>query len=517
MMTSEQLEKKLQQHYDLIMQGVASQLDQHLTAIASLVGERQPAPDQSRNESKVTEFQPQVGNGETQEGETQEDDAPTTSITNKSLTQLRRRTAGPDVAKLPQALQPRFGSPVGKLVLSKPFETVAGFVIILNAVFNVITANSDMENPGEDPPDTFLHIEIFFLVFYTVELVCRLLAYRALFFIGDDWRWNVLDFVLVLIAMLDLTATVVLKGEDVGVNVTFLRSLRALRLTKILRVGRIMRHFKELRLMLDSLVGSMVHLFWSFIMLLFVFFMFSIAFVQTSSGYLADNVDTLDDDTIQSTKEWFATVQRGMLTLFMVSTNGDDWINVYNVVVKTGIISSALWIFFVGFFQIALLNILTGLFVEQAMKLAQPDYASRELEQRKKEESEFLELNRLCEDMDVDGSGAISCAEFQRCLESGKLKSSLMLLDLDIRDAEQFFQMLADSESDRQVPIETFIAGCLRLKGGASSIDLQRLEYKILGMQRKQDSLCDYIHKRLDGTWTTPLMQGLSSMREIPV
>ena len=54
----------------------------------------------------------------------------------------------------------------------------------------------------------------------------------------------------------------------------------------------------------------------------------------------------------------------------------------------SGPVYSAGFLFFVGFFNFAVFNILTGLFVEHAMKCAEPDDDEMIFEQRKQEQIE---------------------------------------------------------------------------------------------------------------------------------
>merc|ERR1711997_822098 len=51
------------------------------------------------------------------------------------------------------------------------------------------------------------------------------------------------------------------------------------------------------------------------------------------------------------------------------------------------------------------------------------------------------------------------------------------MLGLDVRDAESFFSLLASNNDGRDVDIDNFVNGCMRLKGPATSIDIQALLY----------------------------------------
>jgi len=69
-------------------------------------------------------------------------------------------------------------------------------------------------------------------------------------------------------------------------------------------------------------------------------------------------------------------------------------------------------------------------------------------------------------------------------MNNGKLKYFLASLGLDIRDAERFFELLEDNSSE--IDIGFFVDACMKLKGAATSIDLQGLASKTVQLQRWQ-------------------------------
>merc|ERR1719188_838139 len=120
------------------------------------------------------------------------------------------------------------------------------------------------------------------------------------------------------------------------------------------------------------------------------------------------------------------------------------------------------------------------------------------LQQRKKEAAEAEELTRLCEYMDTDNSGTISSEEFEHILSNRKLRTKLALLGLDIKDAQMFFEMLCALEGTTEVDIDAFVGGCMRLKGVATSVDLQSLLYQVKVLQKTQNEFYEDCADRLD-------------------
>jgi len=388
---------------------------------------------------------------------------------------------------------PRKG-PLSSIVQGKCFESVSAAVIVLNAGFMTVTTNHSVTHLSDDLPPWIMAGELFFLCFYSIELTMKLCAHRIYFFCNQEMNWNLFDFALVLFTLVDFVMTLFSDGP--GLNLSFMRLLRFVRVAKILRVVRVMRVFTELRLMLQSVMGSFYSLFWAFVMLIFIFYIFGLIFVQGVASHLLLNADDLTLAQREGLIGRFGSVEVAMLSLFKAISGGADWEIFYDnpgedpLIASIGMFYLLLYVFFIFFIQVALLNILTGIFVENAIKLAQPDRDSLAWQQRKQEAAAAKDMVDIFTQLDTDGSGTVSRKEFGEHIQSGKLKSYLMLLGLDIRDAESFFDMMANlNTGDDEVDIEEFIQGCQRLKGYATSVDVQSLMFETKRLHKDLTSL----------------------------
>merc|ERR1712211_203518 len=81
--------------------------------------------------------------------------------------------------------------------------------------------------------------------------------------------------------------------------------------------------------------------------------------------------------------------------------------------------------------------------------------------------------------------------------------------DIDIKDANMFFQMLCAAADARggEVDMATFIGGCLRLKGIASAIDVQTLSFECKLMYCMQREFFASVEERFEELHET--LQGL--------
>eukprot|EP00928_Gymnodinium_smaydae_P039180 TRINITY_DN26819_c0_g1_i1.p1 TRINITY_DN26819_c0_g1~~TRINITY_DN26819_c0_g1_i1.p1 ORF type:complete len:731 (-),score=167.86 TRINITY_DN26819_c0_g1_i1:97-2289(-) len=407
--------------------------------------------------------------------------------------------------------EPKRSGRLAKFVTSTHFDSIAAFVIMTNAVFTWVSTDYELRSlslgneKGAMEQPFILGLELFYLGFYTLELGLKLAVHKFAFFYNMDMRWNIFDFALVAFSTYDMATTTFETanddGGDAGPNLTFMRTLRIFKMAKILRVVRVMRFFTELRLMLNSLVGSMLSLFWSFVMIGFIFYIFGLIFVQGVTSailLLRTSDDGINGDAVAPMLKYFGSVSTCMLTLFKATTGGDDWSMYLTILDDAGMFYIGLFLFFEFFIQVALLNILTGMFVENAMKLAQPDRETLALEQRKKEIAEMNELHAIVSEIDKDRSGKISAEEFYRTTHSPKMKAYLTLLGLDVKDAEMFFNMLVNVSDKQEVDIESFVNGCMRLRGPASSVDLQGLAVQARNIQESQRHFVDQLVYRMD-------------------
>merc|ERR1712136_361587 len=112
-------------------------------------------------------------------------------------------------------------------------------------------------------------------------------------------------------------------------------------------------------------------------------------------------------------------------------------------------------------------NIITGIFVKEAMDMAHLD----------------RDLKVLFERIDADGGGTMSLEEFEAHMESDELRVLFSLIGLDVEDAVSFFKVL-DVDGSNELQIEDFVTGCMRHKGN-STMDLECSVMDIKKMVKK--------------------------------
>lgn len=362
-----------------------------------------------------------------------------------------------------------------RVVASKCFEGTCSLVIMANSIFIAYSADHAMNTLDQPPDETIQLIELFFCLFYTLELMLRLEAHRGLFFFGSYSKWNMLDVILVLFAIYDQVEYYTTRAMSIygrGANLSALRLMRLMKMVKLLRMIRFMRMFRELRLILNSIMGSVKSMLWSVLLVTCVTFMFGIAFLQAGTSYLKEpDIEVRDPRTCKAIKEYWGSVGGAMLTLYTVSTGGQDWKPVAKPLEQVGTTFYILFLLYIAFYMFVVTNTLTSLFVESAIQMSERDQQAAIHEELSRKSEYISKIRALFEKLDTTGAGRIGYDEFCRQLSHPEMLAFAANLEIDAMDVEEFFRVLS-SGGKFLVDIDTFVIGCIKLKGFAKSMDL---------------------------------------------
>ncbi|CAE7617388.1 fumA [Symbiodinium sp. CCMP2592] len=384
---------------------------------------------------------------------------------------------------------------LAKIVKSNRFGGLCMTVILLNSIVISYQSDFEMKNPGATTPYPLMMIELGFAFFYGIEILLKLAVHRFYFFINDDMRWNLFDLGLVCLSLVEVTSSFVLLSKGVsreGINLTFLRLLRLCKIAKVLRVLRTLRFFRELRLMLDCVLGSVINAIWCVAMLFFVMFIFALLMVQGLADYLGQysrefGPESLTEEFVGDIMLWYGSVGRTILTLFQSTTSGIDWRDCYLPLEQSSELVAGMFLVFVGLFTISVWNIVTSTFVEKALKLAQPDLESLVMEHHLKDVQDAQSLIDLfCSRLGCSETSSICHGQFKLLAGQHRFRAYLTARGIDIKNVEVFFRMLAAASGNAEVEIKVLANALVRMKGFATSIDLQTLTFETKMQLSKQ-------------------------------
>jgi voltage-gated sodium channel len=195
---------------------------------------------------------------------------------------------------------------VSELVHSGPFTLSVSAVLTFNMV--VLALHADYGQAFEGSPklhNPFYIGDIFFAIVYTVEIALRIFSCRCRFF---KVPFNVFELFLVVAGNIDFVM-------DKGLNPILMRSLRMLRLTRMVKLGR---QFRELRVIMEAILRSFRVVAWSGGLLFLI--IFSSAIFVTQAIGRSDWIQRLEPEEARRMQDLFDTVPKSMYTLLQIAT-----------------------------------------------------------------------------------------------------------------------------------------------------------------------------------------------------
>merc|ERR1712113_740981 len=121
------------------------------------------------------------------------------------------------------------------------------------------------------------------------------------------------------------------------------------------------------------------------------------------------------------------------------------------------------------------MNLLTGIFCENAIEVAHKDTDNVIVEQLADKKRYMMELKELFRSWDTSGDGDLTLTEFQEHISDERMQAFFRSLEIEANDAWSLFKLL-DADGQGAVDSEEFVAGCLRLRGAAKAIHIAELD-----------------------------------------
>merc|ERR1719375_2874273 len=181
-------------------------------------------------------------------------------------------------------------------------------------------------------------------------------------------------------------------------------------------------------------MSCMRALFWCLILLLLIMFMFAICILQVVSMKLTEirnNPDlefALDEDEL---KDFFGSLPLCIYTLHMAITGGVDWGAVAGTLAGVHHLMLFLYVTYISFSLWCVLNIITGVFVENANRIT-TDEEALILQEVAAREEWFSEVKVLFHKLDIDESGSLDWPEFERIIRDVRVQKVFSDVGVDL-------------------------------------------------------------------------------------
>lgn len=400
------------------------------------------------------------------------------------------------------ALKPATEEKAGQLshiVTSDYFDYVMAIVLCLNALYIGVQVEVMAQQASPQPPVAFRVFDWLFTVAFLVELLLRLGAFKMRFFTMEGWQWHWFDLFIVAFGLADDITTNLFSGSEAEDIIEKLGVLRLLRLGRVIRLVRMVRLIPALKSMVYLISASMTSFFWTGVLLLILMYVVAIYFTELAT-------DLRHGKSSANLERW-ASIGASVMSLFQAITGGDDWNNFVQELPGGNTVIMALY---VAFATLVMLNLVTGVFVEGAQRIA-----------REEKDQELIKcVRRLYKVCETTNDGEVSWKEFEGSLSSKAMQDFLKAFEMDSNKARDIFLVL-DTDKSGTISMEEFVAAATSLHTPVKLADTEILRYaieeRILGLMAKVESLQATIKGSQDAKQQSTLELGNTSREQTPL
>jgi len=217
-----------------------------------------------------------------------------------------------------------------------------------------------------------------------------------------------------------------------------------------------------------AIQNSVIPFFWASSMVFWLLFFASVVFLNAVSDYVGSGA--AEAALVVELENHFGRLDRAVLTLFMSITGGISWEVPMNAMLSIHVAYGMLFVFFVAAMTLAALNVVAGIFVNDAIEMAQLDrdiVIHAEAERNKATINELLELFI---EADSDNSGTLTVTELIDAWKIPEISARFRILGVEQGDAAALFRTL-DVDGSESIDIDDFVTGCLRAKTLTRPVD----------------------------------------------
>jgi Ca2+-binding EF-hand superfamily protein len=314
-------------------------------------------------------------------------------------------------------------------------------------------------------------LDYFFGIVFTAELIIKVVGLRR------EWMrdyWNIFDALIVGFWLIEK-----LPREAVSMpeNSNLLRAARMFRLVRLVRVIRTLQGFDSLYLLMTTLKGCLWILGWSTIFLYCIQMLiaFVMCFILNETYFNRDDVPEKEKLEVF---EYFGSFTRAMLSMFELTLA--NWPPVCRLLVEN--VSEWFMLFFIAHkltIGFAIIGVINGVFMQETFRVASTDDRIMVRQRERDLKVHTAKMSKLFSAADSSGDGEIDLEEFQEILQDPDIVLWLASMEITVRDPETFFDLL-DVDGDGSLTPEEVVKGCLKMRGGAKSVDVLGLRKDVM-------------------------------------
>ncbi|RLV95304.1 hypothetical protein DV515_00012920 [Chloebia gouldiae] len=193
------------------------------------------------------------------------------------------------------------------VVTSSYFEYLMFFLILLNT----ICLGMQHYNQSAEMNHISDILNVAFTILFTLEMVLKLMAFKAKGYFGDPW--NVFDFLIVIGSIIDVILSEIDDSDDNSrVSITFFRLFRVMRLVKLLSRG------EGVRTLLWTFIKSFQALPYVALLIVMLFFIYAVIGMQMFGKIaMVDGTQINRNNNFQTFPQAVLLLFRSIINLFV--------------------------------------------------------------------------------------------------------------------------------------------------------------------------------------------------------
>lgn len=337
------------------------------------------------------------------------------------------------------------------IIESRTFRIIVYFAIILNAV----QLGFQFDYPQYHT--AYAVLDIACLAVFLGELCLKISILRFKYF---KVSWNIFDFVLVAMSLINLAAE-----ATIGKHAVVLRIFRMLR---VVRVVRLLRVFRELYILTRGIFMSAQPIMWVVLLLVMLTYMTAIfaclAFEHSKYDYpgYSEWDERLSWEGMDfNPEQYFGTVLRACCTLFNLLLL-TEWPEFSRAVFTKYPFLLLFFVAYIVFNTFGVMNILISIIVDNTIQMAGELKSETAALSEVRKLVIVSQLRSLIESIDADGSGDITLAELDEAVKDERISRLLSEVGFPADfEAKELFTLLS-RDGENFITVEDFMCDAFR-------------------------------------------------------
>lgn len=231
----------------------------------------------------------------------------------------------------------------------------------------------------------------------------------------------------------------------------------------------------------------MKSLYWTVVLLFLMIYVVAVYLTQLVLDYRVEK-SLGGTQPNEQLGQYYSSLFRSILSLYQAISGGVDWDDLVNPLIQEiSPLIGLIFTFYIAFSILALMNVVTGVFVESALKNAKEDSDNYMISHAR---NLFREAS--------GNMGIIRWAQFEAMVGTDQMKEFFSHIGVDVSEAKSIFHLLDVDDSD-EIDLDEFLSGCVRLRGPAKAIDVSCLMLETQQLAKRMSSHSSLVEANFAG------------------